>query len=40
MYTDGTPFRVNAFFKLGKIAFVMRRIAGSPKAIAELGLPK
>lgn len=40
IYTDGTPFRVNAFFKLGKIAFVMRRIAGKPKAIEELGLPK
>ncbi|MDD4151566.1 MAG: PilT/PilU family type 4a pilus ATPase [Candidatus Gracilibacteria bacterium] len=39
IYTDGTPFRVNAFFKLGRIAFVMRRIASKPKTIEELGLP-
>lgn len=39
IHTDWTPFRINAFFKLWKIAFVMRRIAGKPKAIEELGLP-
>ncbi|MCT4616868.1 MAG: PilT/PilU family type 4a pilus ATPase [Candidatus Gracilibacteria bacterium] len=40
IHTDGTPFRVNAFFKLGKIGVVMRRIAGDPKTIEELGLPE
>ncbi len=40
IHTDGTPFRVNAFFKLWKIAFVMRRIASEPKTIQELGLPR
>lgn len=40
IHTDGTPFRVNAFFKLWKIAFVMRKIASTPKTIEELGLPR
>lgn len=40
IHTDGTPFRVNAFFKLWKIAFVMRKIASEPKTIQELGLPR
>jgi twitching motility protein PilT len=36
---DGTPFRVNGFFKLGKIAYVMRRIEREAKKMEELGLP-
>ncbi|MDD5770177.1 MAG: PilT/PilU family type 4a pilus ATPase [Candidatus Gracilibacteria bacterium] len=40
IHTDGTSFRVNAFFKLGKLAFVLRKIASTPKTIEELGLPK
>lgn len=40
IHTDGTSFRVNAFFKLWKIAFVMRRIASTPKTIEELWLPR
>ena len=40
IHIDGTPFRVNAFFKLWKIAFVMRKIASEPKTIAELWLPR
>jgi len=40
IHTDWTPFRVNAFFKLGRIAFVMRRISSIPKTIEELWLPK
>lgn len=39
IHTDGTPFRVNTFFKLGKISFVLRRIASTPKTIQELWLP-
>lgn len=39
VHTDGTPFRINAFFKLWKIAFVMRRIASEPKSLEELWLP-
>lgn len=40
IHEDGTPFRVNSFFKLGKIAFVMRKIASTPKTMEELGLPR
>lgn len=40
IHEDGTPFRVNAFFKLGKIAFVMRKIASTPKTMEELWLPR
>lgn len=40
VHTDGTPFRVNAFHKLWRIAFVMRRISSEPKTIEELGLPR
>jgi Tfp pilus assembly ATPase PilU len=36
IHTDGTPFRVNAFYKLGRIAFVMRKIASTPKSIEDL----
>lgn len=36
---DGTPFRVNGFFKLGKIGFVMRRIEREAKKMEDLGLP-
>lgn len=39
VHSDGTSFRVNAFFKLGRCAFVLRRIASKPKTIEELGLP-
>ncbi len=37
--TDGTPFRVNGFFKLGKIGFVLRRIERESKKMEDLGLP-
>lgn len=40
IHSDWTPFRINAFFKLWKIAFVMRRISSTPKTIEELWLPK
>ncbi|MDQ7009601.1 MAG: PilT/PilU family type 4a pilus ATPase [Candidatus Gracilibacteria bacterium] len=36
---DGTSFRVNAFFRLGKISFVLRRIESEPIGIEKLGLP-
>lgn len=36
---DGTPFRVNGFFKLGKIGFVLRRIEREAKQMDALGLP-
>ncbi len=39
IHTDGTPFRVNAFFKLWKLSFVMRIIASKPKSMEELWLP-
>lgn len=38
--SDGTPFRVNGFFKLGRIGFVLRRIERDSKAMDSLGLPK
>lgn len=40
IHTDWTPFRVNAFHKLWRIAFVMRKIASTPKTIEELWLPR
>lgn len=36
---DGTPFRVNGFFKLGKISFVLRRIEREAKRIEDIGVP-
>lgn len=36
---DGTPFRVNGFFKLGRIGFVLRRIEREARKMEELGLP-
>jgi len=40
VYDDGTPFRINAFFKLGRVWIVMRRIASKPKTMEELRLPE
>lgn len=40
IHTDKTPFRINAFYKLWKMAFVMRRIASKPKTMVELWLPE
>ncbi len=37
---DGTPFRVNGFFKLGKVGFVLRRIEREAKKMEDLGLPQ
>lgn len=39
IHTDGTPYRVNAFYKLWRMAFVLRRIASQAKTIQELWLP-
>jgi len=39
-YKDGTSFRVNAYMKIGKIAFALRRIESEPLAIEVLGLPE
>lgn len=36
---DGTSFRVNGFFKLGRMGFVMRRIERNAKKMEDLGLP-
>jgi len=36
---DGTPFRVNGFFKLGRIGFVLRRIEREARQMEDLGLP-
>lgn len=36
---DGTPFRINGFYKLGKVGFVMRRIERDAKNMEDLGLP-
>lgn len=33
---DGTPYRVNAFFKLGKIGIVMRKINSIAKELSDL----
>lgn len=38
-YVDGTTFRCNAFYRRGRIAIVMRRIAKSVPALDALGLP-
>lgn len=40
IWKDWTSFRVNAFFKLWKISFVLRRIESEPLAIEQLGLPE
>lgn len=37
--SDGTSFRVNGFFKLGRMGFVMRRIERLAKKMETLGLP-
>jgi len=39
VYKDWTSFRCNAFYKLWKISFVLRRIAGSAMEIEQLWLP-
>lgn len=36
---DGTPFRVNWYFKLWKMGFVLRRIERNSKKMSELWLP-
>ena len=33
---DGTPFRVNGFYKLGKLGFVMRRIEREARRMGDL----
>lgn len=40
IHSDWTPFRVNAFYKLGRIAFVMRIIASKPIPMEKLWLPE
>lgn len=40
IHSDKTPFRINAFYKLWRMAFVMRRIASKPKTMEELWLPE
>ncbi|MFZ3231973.1 MAG: PilT/PilU family type 4a pilus ATPase [Patescibacteria group bacterium] len=37
---DGTPFRVNGFYKLAKMGFVLRRIERDAKKMEDLGLPE
>jgi len=37
---SGISFRVNAFFKLGRIGIVMRQIAWKARDMSELGLPE
>ena len=37
---DGTPFRCNGFFKLGKMAFVLRRISRESKKLEDLKMPE
>ncbi len=37
---DGTPYRVNAFFKLGKIGIVLRKINAVARKLEELMLPE
>jgi len=39
IHTGGSPFRINAFYKLWRMAFVMRRIASEPKKMEDLWLP-
>ncbi len=36
---DGTPYRVNAFFKLGKVGIVLRKISSEARALNELFFP-
>lgn len=36
---DGTPFRANGFYKLGRMAFVLRRIARESRTPQDLGMP-
>ena len=40
MSSDGTSYRVNGFFKLERLAFVMRRIENEVMGIEDLGLPE
>ncbi len=40
IHKDGTPFRVNAFYKLGRISFVLRKIASEARTIEDLWLPR
>jgi twitching motility protein PilT len=40
LHTDGTSFRVNAFYRLWKISFVLRRISNTVMTIDELWLPQ
>ena len=40
IFEDGTSFRVNAFFKLWKISFVLRRIESDVIPMDKLGLPE
>ena len=40
IWKDGTSFRVNAFFKLWKVSFVLRRIESEPLPIEQLWLPE
>ena len=40
VHSDGTPFRINAFYKMGKMALVMRIIAAEPKRMEDLWLPE
>lgn len=39
LHDGGTSFRVNAFYRLGKMSFVLRRISNSVMTMKELGLP-
>lgn len=39
VHTDWVSFRVNAFYRLGKISFVMRRISNQVMTMEELLLP-
>lgn len=34
--SDGTPFRVNGFFKLGRMGFVLRRIERESQKMENL----
>ena len=39
IWLDWTPYRVNAFFKLGKIGIVLRKISSKAKKLEELMFP-
>lgn len=39
LHNDGTSFRVNAFFKMWKISFVLRKINAKAISMSELWLP-